>query len=549
MTSHDDPHPDDPQGASHKPKGPGRRRDADTGRHNSPTGGEALPAGLRADLEVDPDGGGDGNGGLPPEISLAAPAVRFTDDVALWAQIRGGSARTSFAAFDRFMQQICKDTYARTVLATAQSGGAPRLDQPVSPAPLPFVRVDAYRVLKTAAEVFLMANCSTSHDLSSSDFDEALTVIAGKLGPSVTERNIRDAWQRYVNEGGRDKNREPDMLPYFALVRRRLQSSATIGIDSRFGEPAEQYIDSLVCDLILDRKLRNPCLIELIWSYWMERGGLVPTISAISRRFQNVHAAGERDPLAQFATDPLRPLNNLLWGYVQDAQHRLTVVRRSYEYRHEYGLSLGVRSDDAMRPADNRSKFVNACSRLLQVAARFYRQDDDRMTKADAFPVLNALRETHLILSEGAHNQYGDLPWTARMEMLMEQWLLARSEMREFLGRRVMVAYPEEWMDRVDTMRQLQGWGGASIMHYWDLARFGEQILLSVRFGAWSSVSDPDSAANWARAWRAEVQSYIHAYRAVTGVDLSADPSPMPVTVAAASPSRQRLTDRRQARA
>jgi len=38
---------------------------------------------------------------------------------------------------------------------------------------------------------------------------------------------------------------------------------------------------------------------------------------------------------------------------------------------------------------------------------------------ADAFPVLNALREVHLLLAEGAHNQYGDLPWTARHEMLM----------------------------------------------------------------------------------------------------------------------------------
>ena len=28
---------------------------------------------------------------------------------------------------------------------------------------------------------------------------------------------------------------------------------------------------------------------------------------------------------------------------------------------------------------------------------------------------------------------------------------------------------------------------------------------------------------NWARYWRAEVQGYLHAYRSVTGVDLSLD--------------------------
>ena len=39
----------------------------------------------------------------------------------------------------------------------------------------------------------------------------------------------------------------------------------------------------------------------------------------------------------------------------------------------------------------------------------------------------------------------------------------------------------------------------------------------------WSNVIDREQAGNWARCWRQEVQWYIHAYQAVTGVDLSAD--------------------------
>ena len=42
------------------------------------------------------------------------------------------------------------------------------------------------------------------------------------------------------------------------------------------------------CDGILRSKLTNPCLIELIWSYWQEEGMLVQTLNAISRRFQNL---------------------------------------------------------------------------------------------------------------------------------------------------------------------------------------------------------------------------------------------------------------------
>jgi hypothetical protein len=30
-----------------------------------------------------------------------------------------------------------------------------------------------------------------------------------------------------------------------------------------------------------------------------------------------------------------------------------------------------------------------------------------------------------------------------------------------------------------------------------------------------------DSARNWARTWRNQIQRYVHAYRAATGVDLT----------------------------
>ena len=191
-------------------------------------------------------------------------------------------------------------------------------------------------------------------------------------------------------------------------------------------------------------------MLELIWSYWHEEGMLVQTMGALGRRFQNVHGPNDRDPLAMVEMDPLRPLNNLLWGYIQDEQHRLSVVRRAYEYGHHYGLKLEGKAIPSMRPVDPRSRFLEAFHFLLHQCSQFFRQDDDTTVVADGFPVLNALRDLHLVLSEGAHNQFGDLPTTARIEMLMEQWLLSRPELREFLPRRVMVAYPEPWMDSVD---------------------------------------------------------------------------------------------------
>ena len=46
-------------------------------------------------------------------------------------------------------------------------------------------------------------------------------------------------------------------------------------------------------------------------------------------------------------------------------------------------------------------------------------------------------------------------------------------------------------------------------------------MLLSVRYGDWINANNEDSAKNWARYWRPEIQAYLHAYRAATGVDLT----------------------------
>jgi hypothetical protein len=51
---------------------------------------------------------------------------------------------------------------------------------------------------------------------------------------------------------------------------------------------------------------------------------------------------------------------------------------------------------------------------------------------------------------------------------------------------------------------------------------FGEQLLLSVRWGHWSDVNDPLQAFNWVRFFRPQIQGYCHAYRTATGVDLAA---------------------------
>ncbi|MEV0029830.1 hypothetical protein [Nocardia sp. NPDC050793] len=263
-------------------------------------------------------------------------------------------------------------------------------------------------------------------------------------------------------------------------------------------------------------------MVELIWNYWMEEGMLVQTMNRILARFQNRIADNGRDPLARLSVSPLLPLRSLLWGFAESERERLSVRRRAAEYEYQYGLHLVGRAIPPRAMAvERRSQFLEAFHSLLNATHHFYKEYDDKTVQADAFPLLSSLRELHLILAYGANNQFADLPLTARQEMIVMQFALAQPEMREFLGGRAMVPYEEEWMDRVDTMKSLQNWSDVSISHFFDLAVHGERLLLSVRHGQWNdSGIEGTDAENWALRFRNSVQRYIHAYRAVTGVDL-----------------------------
>jgi hypothetical protein len=455
-------------------------------------------------------------------VTLQRTAVPPTDDLGLWAAIRNHAKAISFGGFSKGPPSVASgyQGFIDKVLCETWTVSNPPSGTPegvCTPAPAfsilstqsrqyPLYGMTAYELLKTATEVFLLWNCGVvirgtdvlGNPIFSNDEELARLGITGT-----------DFKQSLINYLGQILG--PNRLPY---IQRIVQTAFP-------DEPLLLSTDSVFCTGLLQSKVDCPCLIELIWSYWHEEGMLVQTLNAISRRFQNVRGPGDRDPLAHLEIDPLRPLNSLLWGYIQDERNRLTVKRRAYEYDHHYGLTLYGKAVPPLRPADSRSKFLEAFHNLLHRCSIFYKEDNDTTVIADGFPLLNALKEVHLLLAQGAHNQFGDLPWTARVEMLTQQWLVARPEIRDFLQSRAMVPYTEAWMPQVDTMKTLQGWSDITVTHFRDLAVYGEQIVLTVRYGDWIDTADENPAKNWARYWRPEIQGYIHAYRAATGVDLT----------------------------
>jgi hypothetical protein len=455
----------------------------------------------------------------PRDINVALKRTQDapTPDQLLWVVIRNRTNAISFNNYKKFMDHVMCGNIDELKRKRSKDKGRDKeealesLEVAIRSKTLDhFHGLDAYHLLKKATEVFLMQECGV---LVHAPFNaaEETSRLGHTIQNSVAAVNnqLRD---EYLEELSGELQNEPRVLPYLKLIVRKLSDL-----------PLKPLEAAPNCYGILRSRIAEPCLLELIWSYWHEEGMLVQTLNVISKRFQNARGPG-KDALARLDIDPLRPLNNLFWGYIQDELFRLTVPRRAYEYDHLYGLQLLGKAAPPLQTADSRSKFLESFHHLLNLCSVFFKEDDDTTVIADGFPLLNALKDVHLLLAEGAHNQFGDLPWTARVEMMIQQWLIARPEMREFLGGRTMVPYTEPWMDRVDTVKSLQGWSDVNIMHFRDLGVFGEQILLSIRYGAWTKVFDPVQAANWARYWRPEVQGYIHAYRAVTGVDLTGEP-------------------------
>ncbi|MGA9725054.1 MAG: hypothetical protein WBQ86_21540 [Candidatus Binatus sp.] len=443
-------------------------------------------------------------------VTLQRTAALATLDQALWVAIHQRTHAMSFNRYREFMHRVLR-------------GGEPLPENRANE--LQTSRgVDAYRALKYATEAFLLHQCGVfvSGERHSDVFDPEDEAL--RLGERYSPERMEERLREYLGE--------PPRLPYI----RRIVEDAFPWLE-REGQ---------VHDPVLLERIDKPLLIELVHTYWMEEGMLMQTINALSQRFQNIRSTPGRDPLANLELDPLRRLNNWLWGFIQDEVNRLTVRRRAFEYLHHYGLPLYGKAVTELQPADNRSKFLEAFHNLLHKCALFFKEDFQTTIIADGYPLLNSLKEVHLILAQGAHNQFGDLTWTARVETLLIQFILSQPSIRDFLQSRAMVPYKESWMPQVDAMKSLQGWSDVSVTQFRDLAVYGEQILLAIRYGDWINVDNEDSAKNFARYFRSDLYAYMNAYRAVTGVDLTS--SDQIDTMIPALHLRERLAAQQRAR-
>jgi len=478
----------------------------------------------------------------PTEVVLQRSATQPTADTALWMALRNRSEALDFNRYQAFIDRLlCAETdqgHAAAAPVNNNNGGGASSDDFGSPSIQRRLRelksrpsifgVDPFRLLRTATEAFVLFEsglvvqparfaASGLYEHQPDPLQQPLPVdLLTELVPGEPERSgqaltfaeAQDLLTEYLSTeigsvGGLG-------LPYLKRIAQALLPAASLREASPF------------CEAVMRRRFSAPLAIELCHSYYLELGGLWQTMSLVAMRFQN-RRSHARDPLASLSTDTLRGLGSLLWGYVQNEPQNLSVLRRAEEYLYEYGFQLQGRATAGLDVVESRSKFAECFHGLLSSTMDFYVQDASSVVESDGFRMLTGLNDLHLLLNEGFNNQSAELTYTARVESLIVMYLLGRREMTEFLRGRSMVPYPQRWMQSVDAMKSLQGWPLSSVANYGHLSFTGEQIMLSARLADWSDPAlTQDNARNWARYHKPAIQRYVHALRAVTGVDLAA---------------------------
>jgi hypothetical protein len=408
-----------------------------------------------------------------------------TRDQALWAEIRERREAIGFERYRRYIQRVLeldKDGF--------HSGGlSRRLGE------LGARGVGAYQMLRDFTEVFVLSECGS---ISGEEIGEHLGIKPDFLPERHASHKIAERLRDYLREG---------RLPYIDRVLR----AAYPKLDP----------DCLGLDALRSKMFQRPLYLELWHEMCLEHGMLMRTMDAISARFQNIYNSGENDGLSNYESSPLRPLSDFFWGWINTESVRLNARRRIQEYKHQYGPTTLDGSVLGVQAADVRTAFPDAFMNLMSLCEAFYWEDNQTTVLADAFPVLFGLKQVHQILAMGAGNTAPQLTFAARVETLMMQLMLAQPELRAFLRVREMVPYDEDWQASVDAMIDLQGWQQPSTTQHNDCAKFGEEILLSIRLADWTAGTEAE-ARNWLRDHREAIRRFTYAQHAISGPDLVA---------------------------
>ena len=371
---------------------------------------------------------------------------------------------------------------------------------------------------------------SNDHTMTPSKPSSEMKKVLGK-GKDQTQSKVAEEFERLSLF-------EQDYKKAYRIYEQRFfestQSfSSNSSISGALLIPGLDTIDWSPLDAEIKKNLEHVCGYSLIYSYWLDEGGLHFALERIADRIEN-GIVSTTQPLKTLHIDEASPIVDNISSFIVSWQRGelFDVDARRKQYQALYGLPLySAKAWGAIPSVDPRGSFIVAFHRFLHEASRYYDSQRDRLKVPDLETARSAIGPLLESLQEGNENMR--VRRTGQIRGLTEycKRLLGGSNQNtpvakawaEYLtGRPGITKAPDAkpWQVKVDAVASAYGWNRPRAKDYTTLAEASETILVITRLAGAASASDETVAKPFLELVRPHVLRYINAFKVVGGVDL-----------------------------
>ena len=333
-----------------------------------------------------------------------------------------------------------------------------------------------------------------------------------------------------------------DEAVQLVMNQRSMQSTAReffnrMGPITSFGAvsgnmPREEDWDKLKNEMEENIK-KGVCGCSLIYSYWLDEGGLQFAIERIADRVENgIVPTTEALKMLHIRDSSL--LVDIISSFIVTWQRgeMFDVDARRKQYQAQYGFPLyAAKAWGRLATGDPRSVFPAAFHRFLYEASRYFHAQRDRFKDPDIEATRSAIGQLLDALREGNENMRKKRTGQIRGQSEYCKRLLGGSQKnnpiadewdRYLTGRPGITDASDAkiWQVKSDAVAAAYGWARPRIKDYTALAEKGETILVATRIGGEAAASDPGMAEAFAELMKPHILNYVNAFKIVGGVDL-----------------------------
>ncbi len=275
------------------------------------------------------------------------------------------------------------------------------------------------------------------------------------------------------------------------------------------------------------------CGCSLIYSYWLDEGGLQIAIERVADRVEN-GIVSTTEALKMLHINESSDIVDIVSSFIVSWQRGelFDVDARRKQYQAQYGFPLhAARAWGNISTGDPRAVFAGAFHRFLYEASRYYDAQRDLLKTPIVENARSAIGQLLDALREGNENMRKKRTAQIRGQTEYTKRLLGGSvkgnplaiEWSKYLTGRPGITDADDtkiWHVKSDAVASLYGWNRPRIKDYETLAESGETILVATRIGGEAASGNEGMAKAFVELLRPYVLDYVNAFKVVGGVDL-----------------------------